>query len=78
MYPGQTLQVDLCLPCSGENATLHIETYNTFLPPSTCLIAHQDQLVAFFDSTSSKVVNLTIISTSDEMCELFFTVSPYL
>ena len=77
VYPGQTLQIDFCIPCSDGGATLYIETHNTLLPSSACKIAHQSELVIFLDS-SSKSVSLTIVSEALKTCELFLTVSPYL
>ena len=77
VYPGQTLQVELCLPCSGKEATLHVETHNRLLPPSACKIVHQNQLINFLTSLAS-ILNFTIVSNATEICELFLTVSPYL
>ena len=78
VYPGQTLQVELCLPCSSKEATLHVETHNRLLPSSACKIVHQNQLINFLTSYSS-ILNFTIVSNATEIiCELFLTVSPYL
>ena len=77
VYPGQTLQVELCLPCSDKEATLYVETHNRYLPSSSCKIVHQNQLINFLTSYSS-ILNFTIVSNATEICELFLTVSPYL
>ena len=77
VYPGQTLQVELCVPCSGKDATLHIETHHRFLPTSACKIAHQNQLINFLAS-HTRILNFTIVSNATETCELFLTVSPFL
>ena len=44
VYPGQKLQVELCVPCSKNFSILYTETYNTHLPKSACKIAHQSEL----------------------------------
>ena len=77
VYPGQTLQVELCLPCSGKDATLHVETHHRVLPLSSCKISHQNQLINFL-ATYNNILNFTIASNATEICELFLTVSPYL
>ena len=77
VYPGQTLQVALCLPCSGDDATLYTDTHNALLPPSACRIAHQYQLITFITSRF-QTVNFTIVSDANDVCELFLTASPNL
>ena len=77
VYPGQTLQVELCLPCSGKDATLHVETHHRVLPLSSCKISHQNQLINFLTTYNNRL-NFTIASNATEICELFLTVSPYL
>ena len=74
VYPGQTLQVELCVPCIGEDATLHVETHHRSLPTSACKIAHQNQLI----TPHTSILNFTIVSNATETCELFLTVSPFL
>ena len=77
VYPGQMLQVELCMPCSDNNSVLYAETHNTLLPESACEIAHQTELVNVI-TNNSKIVNYTIVSEVNESCELFLTVSPFL
>ena len=77
IYPGQTLQVGLSVPCSGNKATLHVETHHTRLPSSSCKIVNQNQLINFLTSNTS-MLNFTIASNATKFCELFLTVSPYL
>ena len=77
IYPGQTLQVELSVPCSGNKATLHVETHHTRLPSSSCKIVNQNQLINFLTSNTS-MLNFTIASNATKFCELFLTVSPYL
>ena len=77
VYPGQTLQVELCVPCSSKDATLHVETHHRSLPTSACKIAHQNQLINFLTPHTS-ILNFTIVSNVTETCELFLTVSPFL
>ena len=76
--PGQTLQEELCMPCSGDNySILYAETHNKLLPESACKIAHQTELVNFI-TNNSIVISYTIVSEVHDSCELFLTVSPFL
>ena len=77
VYPGQMLQVELCMPCSDNKSVLYAETHNTLLPQSACKIAHQTELVNFI-TNNSKIVSYTIVSEVNDSCELFLTVSPFL
>ena len=80
VYPGQTLQTNLCNMCSNDDSTvLYAEVHNINLPSSSCKIVHQSQLVNVIDDYSS-TVNYTIASniTNDGRCELFLTASPFL
>ena len=80
VYPGQTLQTNLCNMCSNDDSTvLYAEIHNVNLPSSSCKIVHQSQLVNIFDDHST-TVNYTIASniTNDGRCELFLTASPFL
>ena len=77
VYPGQTLYVQLCVPCSGYTAILYAETHNVQLPNSACKIAHQTQLISVI-TNYSKMVNFTIVSEASHECKLLLTVSPYL
>ena len=77
IYPGQTLRVELCMPCGDNNSVLYAETHNTLLPESTCKIAHQSELVNFI-TNNSEILNYTIVSEVDDSCELFLTVTPFL
>ena len=77
VYPGQTLQVEFCMPCSVNLSVLYAETHNAILPKSACKIAHQNELVNFI-TNNFKLVNYTIVSEVNDSCELFLTVSPFL
>ena len=77
VYPGQKLQVELCMPCSGNYSILYAETHNKLLPESACKIAHQSEQVNVITNNST-VVSYTIVSEVNESCELFLTVSPFL
>ena len=77
VYPGQSLNVELCVPCSDHIAILYAETHNTLLPNSVCKIAHQTELISVITNFSKKV-NFTIVSEASHKCELLLTVSPYL
>ena len=47
VYPGQKLQVPLCMPQAvpNEDNTLYAETHATSLPNTSCRIAHQNELI---------------------------------
>ena len=80
VYPGQTLQTNLCNMCSNDDSTvLYAEVHNINLPSSSCKIVHQSQLVNVIDDYST-TVNYTIASniTNGGRCELFLTASPFL
>ena len=62
VYPGQTLQTNLCNMCSNDDSTvLYAEVHNINLPSSSCKIVHQSQLVNVIDDYST-TVNYTIAS----------------
>ena len=77
VYPGQVLQVDLCVPYNNEDSILYVETQSTQLPTSACRIGHQTELVNTI-TKHSKIFNFTIVTDSKEICELFLTASPCL
>ena len=80
VYPGQTLQTNLCNMCSSDDSTvLYAEVHNINLPNTTCKIAHQSQLINLIGNNSS-TVNYTIVSRTpdDDRCKLFLTASPFL
>ena len=76
VYPGQVLQIELCMPQAvlDENI-LHVETHSASLPKTACKIAHQTELISSIRS-HSEIFNFTIISEI-ELCELFITVQPF-
>ena len=78
VYPGQTLQVELCVPCSLKQlpATLLVESHNRLLPSTSCKVVHQNQFINLIKSYS-RVLNFTVTSNSTDSCELFLTVSPF-
>ena len=78
VFPGQVLQIDLCVPHESHNDEifiLYVDTHNAFLPKSACKIAHQNQMISTI-SSSSKTYNFTIVSESKGECELFLTAQP--
>ena len=77
MYPGQVLQVDLCVPNGDEHSILYVETHNTELPTSACKIAHQTELLQSVGKYT-KTFNFTVVTEVKGTCELFLTVSPCL
>ena len=78
IYPGQVLQLQLCIPEAEENYTLYAETLSDSLPNSTCAIAHQTELINTIGSIP-KTINFTIIfSEYYKECELFLTIEPYI
>ena len=76
-YPGQKLQVYLCIPNAESEVDyiLYAETHSTSLPSSACKIAHQTEFVSIIRN-HPKLFNFTIISESN-LCQLFFTVQPF-
>ena len=72
VYPGQLLQVDLCIPHADRNYMIIVETHAVTLPKSTCKLAHQTEFVNGIGN-DSKNINFTIISESYQTCELFLT-----
>ena len=70
VYPGQVLQVDLCVTHSYEGSVLYVETHNTQLPASTCKIAHQTELLNAI-TNYSKTLNFTVVAEHKGMYELF-------
>ena len=77
VYPGQVLKVDLCVPDSNKDSILFVETHNTLLPASACMIAHQTELLQSI-TRNAKRFNFTIVTEVQEVCELFLTASPCL
>ena len=70
VYPGQKLQVDLCIPQASRNYIVIVETHAITLPPSACKLAHQTEFINSVGN-DSKTFNFTIVSEADEVCELF-------
>ena len=81
VYPGQVLQVDLCVPVRNKDAEsiLYVETHNAQLSPlySVCKVAHQTELLQIIKSYAT-TFKFTIVTENQEMCELFLTASPCL
>ena len=60
VYPGQTLQTNLCnMYSNDDNTILYTEVHDVNLPNSTCMIAHHSQLVNIIGNHSN-TVNYTI------------------
>ena len=77
VYPGQKLQVELCVPQakSDNYYILYSETQVNNLPNTACKIAHQAELINSI-RYYSETFNFTIISEY-ELCELFLTIQPF-
>ena len=77
VYPGQRLQVELCMPQAeaDEDYFLRVETHSASLPTSACKIAHQTEFINSIRNYS-ETFNFTVISES-ESCELFLSVQPF-
>ena len=75
VFPGQVLQLDLCMPYDNDLSILFVDTHNIFLPNSSCNVANQDQMINII-TNSSKTYNFTIVSESKNECELFLTAQP--
>ena len=80
VFPGQRLQVQLCLSEEFEHNLgqdtyfLYADTHNTNLPKTACKIAHQSQIVNEFNN-KSKMFNFTVLSNF-QFYEIFMTISP--
>ena len=72
VYPGQVLQVDLCMPQANKDYIITVETHAVNLPKSACKLAHQTEFINNIGNYS-KTFNFTIISEVYEICELFLT-----
>ena len=80
MYPGQTLNTNLCnMYSNDDNTILYAEVHNINLPSSACKIAHQFQLINVIGNHSN-TVNYTIVTTTpdNDRCALFLTAPPFL
>ena len=83
IFPGQVLQVNLCISHVDDHESdndelfvLYVDTHNAFLPAdSTCKVANQNEIINTI-STFSKTYNFTIVSESENECELFLTAQP--
>ena len=74
VYPGQTLETQLCTPCNDQISVLYAEVNSARLPNSACKVATQDNKLNTI-TNYSKPVNFTIVSESFSQCELFLTAS---
>ena len=70
VYPGQMLQVDLCMPQADKSHRIYTETHAITLPNSACKLARQTEFINSIGN-ESKTFNFTIISEAYEVCELF-------
>ena len=77
IYPGQVLQLQLCIPGAEESYTMYAETLANSLPTSACKIVHQAELINTISSIP-KTINFTIMSDSHKECELFLTAQPHI
>ena len=71
VYPGQTLQTELCTPCDNKPSALYPEVSGVHLPDSTCKVASYTETNVIYDHYS--IVNFTIVSEAADVCELFVT-----
>ena len=76
VYPGQTLQVDLCIPETKRYYIIYAETHSAALPNSACKVARQSEYINKIGNYSKRI-NFTISSESRKACELFLTIHPY-
>ena len=75
VYPGQTLQLELCTPCNDEPSILYAEVSSIHLPNSTCKVASQTETNVIHNY--SKPANFTIVSEATNVCELFLATSSH-
>ena len=72
IYPGQTLQLELCTPCKNELSIIYAEINNVHLPTVACKVAFLDEKINIISNYSTKV-NFTIVSGGTNKRELFLT-----
>ena len=75
VYPGQTLQLELCTPCNDEPSFLYAEVSSIHLPNSTCKVTSQTETKVIHNY--STLVNYTIVSEATNTCKLFLATSSY-
>ena len=77
VYPGQTLQADLCAPFNEEkkHSLVYVETQNIVLQNVTCKVAHETELIAKVGMDHKKL-NFTVVSNKTNRCSLFLTAQP--
>ena len=79
VYPGQTLQADLCAPFNKNKtkvSLMYAETHNQVIKSVTCKIAKETELTAEVSSQHRKF-NFTIVSNkTTDQCSLFLTAQP--
>ena len=76
VYPGQTLQVDLCIPETKRYYLVYAETHSAALPNSACKLTQRSEYINEIGNYSKRI-NFTISSESRKVCELFLTIQPY-
>ena len=76
VYPGQLLQVELCMPKAHQNYIINAVTHGVTLPKSACKLAHQTEFVSSI-GIDSKTFNFTVISAAYGVCELFLACYAY-
>jgi len=77
IYPGQVLNVELCLPNNNEESgILYAETHNVNLPQSACKINDYRSVSHIFNNSQSKIVHFPIAAEQPGMCKLFLTAPP--
>ena len=76
VYPGQTLQLELCTPCNDEPSILYAEVSSIHLPNSTCKVASHTETNVIHNY--SKPANFTIVSEATNVCKLFLATSSHL
>ena len=74
VFPGQVLQVDLCVPHELDSEEFFAFSVD-IVPISACKVKHSNQMVNTI-SSSSNTYNFTIVSDSQNECELFLTAQP--
>ena len=76
VYPGQVLQVDLCMPKAHQNYIINAVTHGVTLSKSACKLAHHTEFVCSI-GIDSKSFNFTVISAAYKVCELFLALYAY-
>ena len=76
VYPGQTFEVDLCMPQVDKKHIIYAVTHGNSLPKSACRIAHKTERLVINIWNHSETVNFTFVSEI-KLCTLSLIAQPF-